>query len=206
MSCPDFYICFNLSLSLFPQHSFPLSTSWLACLFAGDKILIFHHNLQINKLKILQCDFLDFFSHFVCHIWSVPMIRITDLYMLCKWENLQNRQCIKYLFSPQYMASAEQATKHRITTHKIPQEYGYINMTLNQTTINSCFRLRTKRVIHRQTPRLEKPLDNTKTKQNTLVTPWPNQNYKQNKDVGVTFSILHTIILTFHILKIKWWS
>ncbi len=25
-----------------------------------DQILIFHHNLQINSLKILQCDFLDF--------------------------------------------------------------------------------------------------------------------------------------------------
>ena len=30
-------------------------------------LLIFHHNLQINSLKILQCDFLIFFSHFVCH-------------------------------------------------------------------------------------------------------------------------------------------
>ena len=27
-------------------------------------ILIFHHNLQRNSLKILQCDFLDFFSSF----------------------------------------------------------------------------------------------------------------------------------------------
>ncbi len=32
-----------------------------SCLFVGDQILIFHHNLQINCLKILQCDFLDFF-------------------------------------------------------------------------------------------------------------------------------------------------
>jgi len=24
----------------------------------------------------------------------------TDFYMLCKWENLLNQQCIKYLFSP----------------------------------------------------------------------------------------------------------
>ncbi len=30
-----------------------------SCLFVGDQILIFHHNLQINSLKILQCDFLD---------------------------------------------------------------------------------------------------------------------------------------------------
>ncbi len=32
-----------------------------SCLFLGDQILIFHHNLQIKSLKILQCDFLDFF-------------------------------------------------------------------------------------------------------------------------------------------------
>uniref|UniRef100_A0A4W5QIS7 NACHT domain-containing protein n=1 Tax=Hucho hucho TaxID=62062 RepID=A0A4W5QIS7_9TELE len=35
-----------------------------SCLFVCDQILIFHHNLQINSLKILQCDFLDFFSSF----------------------------------------------------------------------------------------------------------------------------------------------
>ncbi len=39
-----------------------------SCLFVGDQILIFHHHLQINSLKILQCDFLDFFSsYFVSH-------------------------------------------------------------------------------------------------------------------------------------------
>ncbi len=32
-----------------------------SCLFVGDQILIFRHNLQINSLKILQCDFQDFF-------------------------------------------------------------------------------------------------------------------------------------------------
>ncbi len=35
-----------------------------SCLFVGDQILIFHHNLQINSFKILQCDFLDFFFLF----------------------------------------------------------------------------------------------------------------------------------------------
>ncbi len=34
--------------------------------FVIDQILIFHHNLQIHSLKILQCDFLDFF-YFVSH-------------------------------------------------------------------------------------------------------------------------------------------
>ncbi len=32
-----------------------------SCLIVGDQICIFHHNLQINSLKILQCNFLDFF-------------------------------------------------------------------------------------------------------------------------------------------------
>ncbi len=27
-------------------------------------------------------------------------MKITDLSILCKWENLKNRQCIKYLFAP----------------------------------------------------------------------------------------------------------
>ncbi len=31
-----------------------------SCLFVGDQILIFHHNLLINSLKIPQCDFLNF--------------------------------------------------------------------------------------------------------------------------------------------------
>ncbi len=35
-----------------------------SCLFVGDQILIFHHNLQISYLKILQCDFL-FFIFFI---------------------------------------------------------------------------------------------------------------------------------------------
>ncbi len=32
--------------------------------FVIDQILIFHHNLQINSLKILQCDFVDLFFLF----------------------------------------------------------------------------------------------------------------------------------------------
>ncbi|CDQ56428.1 unnamed protein product [Oncorhynchus mykiss] len=58
------------------------------------------NKMQINYLKIIQCD-LDSVSHSL----SVPMIKITDLYMLCKQENLQNRQCIKYLFLPLYIHS-----------------------------------------------------------------------------------------------------
>ncbi len=30
-------------------------------------------------------------------------MKITDLSILCKWENLKNNQCIKYLFAPVYI-------------------------------------------------------------------------------------------------------
>uniref|UniRef100_A0A4W5Q0I1 Peptidase M14 domain-containing protein n=1 Tax=Hucho hucho TaxID=62062 RepID=A0A4W5Q0I1_9TELE len=39
-----------------------------------DQILIFHHNLQINSLKILQCDFLDFFSSFCLSYWMDDLV------------------------------------------------------------------------------------------------------------------------------------
>ncbi len=73
--------------------------------FVIDQILIFHHNLQINSLKILQCDFLDFFSYFVSHIWGIPMMKITGLSHLFKWENLHNLWLTKYFFAPLYVPS-----------------------------------------------------------------------------------------------------
>lgn len=40
----------------------------------------------------------------VSHSWNVfTTKKITDLYILCKWENLQNWQSIKYLFSSLYI-------------------------------------------------------------------------------------------------------
>ncbi len=68
-----------------------------------DQILIFHHNLQINSLKILQCDFLDFFSYFVSHSWGIPMMKITGLSHIFKWENLHNWWLTKYFFAPLYV-------------------------------------------------------------------------------------------------------
>ncbi len=65
-----------------------------------DQILIFHHNLQINSLKILQCDFLDFFSYFVSHSWGIPVMKMTGLSHLFKWENLHNWWLTKYFFAP----------------------------------------------------------------------------------------------------------
>ncbi len=70
--------------------------------FVIDQILIFHHNLQINYLKILQCDFLDFCSYFVSHSWGIPMMKITGLSHLFKWENLHNWWLTKYFFAPLY--------------------------------------------------------------------------------------------------------
>ncbi len=74
-----------------------------SCLFVGDQILIFHHNLQINSLKILKRDFLDFFSYFVSHSWGIPMMKITGLSHLFKWENLHNWWLTKYFFAPLYL-------------------------------------------------------------------------------------------------------
>lgn len=50
--------------------------------------------------RIIQCEFLDFFS-----LDSLTVdIKITDLSIVeFKWENLQNQQCIEYLFSQLYM-------------------------------------------------------------------------------------------------------
>ncbi len=74
-----------------------------SCLFVGDQILIFHHNLQINSLKILQCDFLICFPYFVSHSWGIPMMKITGLSHLFKWENLHNWWLTKYFFAPLYI-------------------------------------------------------------------------------------------------------
>ncbi len=56
--------------------------------------------MEVNYLKIIQCDFLDFFLDSVSHSWGVPTMKITDLSILCK---LENRQCFKYLFAPLYI-------------------------------------------------------------------------------------------------------
>ncbi len=61
-----------------------------------------HIYIEVNYLKIIQCDFQDFF-YSVSHSWGVPTMLFTDLSILCKWENVKNRQCIKYLFAPLYM-------------------------------------------------------------------------------------------------------
>ena len=52
--------------------------------------------------------FSGFFSHFVCHSWSVPMMKITGLSHFLKWENLHNWWLTKYLFCPTVQ-------QHRVT-------------------------------------------------------------------------------------------
>lgn len=44
-----------------------------------------------------------FVLDFVPRSWRLHLIQITDLYILCKWENINNHQCIIYLFSPLYL-------------------------------------------------------------------------------------------------------
>ena len=45
-----------------------------------------------------------FFFHFVCHSWSVPMMKMTGLSHLFKWENLHNWWLTKYFFAPLYIS------------------------------------------------------------------------------------------------------
>ncbi len=47
--------------------------------------------------------FFFLFYYSVSHSWGVPTMKITDISILCKWETLKNRQCIKYLFAPLYV-------------------------------------------------------------------------------------------------------
>ncbi len=43
-----------------------------------------------------------FFSYFVSHSWGIPMMKITGLSHLFKWENLHNWWLTKYFFAPLY--------------------------------------------------------------------------------------------------------
>ncbi len=54
-------VCENLVKTYRKRLTAVISLRWN---FVIDQILIFHHNLQINSLKILQCDFLDYFLLF----------------------------------------------------------------------------------------------------------------------------------------------
>ncbi len=47
--------------------------------------------------------FLIFFSYFVSHSWGIPMMNITGLSHLFKWENLHNWWLTKYFFAPLYI-------------------------------------------------------------------------------------------------------
>lgn len=44
----------------------------------SDQILIFHYDLKINDLKILQRDFLDFFSLSASHNRNVLVMKMTN--------------------------------------------------------------------------------------------------------------------------------
>ncbi len=58
--------------------------------------------------KIIQCYFLD--NSF--NILSLTVeVKITDLSILCKWENLKNWQRIKYLFAPLYIFRIQKTFK-----------------------------------------------------------------------------------------------
>ncbi len=49
------------------------------------------------------------FSYFVSHSWGIPMMKITGLSHLFKWENLHNWWLTKYFFAPLYIQPASQS-------------------------------------------------------------------------------------------------
>ncbi len=61
--------------------------------------------IQQSYKVIFRIYFLDSVSH----SWGVPTMKFTDLSILCKVENLKNRQCIKYLFAPLYIINIHSA-------------------------------------------------------------------------------------------------
>lgn len=69
-------------------------------LFVGDPILIFHHNLQINSLKILKCDLLELFLIIKVYLWWKLLAS-----HLSKQENFSNQWVTKYLFLPHCILS-----------------------------------------------------------------------------------------------------
>ncbi len=51
-----------------------------------------------------------FFSYFVSHSWGIPMMKITGLSHIFKWENLPNWWLTKYFFAPLYTITHDFAT------------------------------------------------------------------------------------------------
>ncbi len=66
------------------------------------------------------------FSCFVSHSWGIPMMKITGLSHLFKWENLHNWWLTKYFFAPLYIHTH---------THTHTYIYIYIKLARNQQKI-----------------------------------------------------------------------
>ncbi len=93
-----------------------------SCLFVGDQILIFHHNLQIHSLKILQCDFLFFLflslSVEVYLWWKLQASLIFLSGRTCTidgWLNTFLPHCITYFHDIYPIPSATSLIKEFIT-------------------------------------------------------------------------------------------
>jgi len=64
---------------------------------------VFHTGNGFKQVQLIKESYnVNFWIFRFTHRWRVPMIKITDFYMLYKRENLQNQQYIQYLFSPLY--------------------------------------------------------------------------------------------------------
>lgn len=62
---------------------------------SDSHVFCFTQEYTNTLFRIIHC-----FSDSVSHSWSVPMMEITDLSHLLKWDNLHNRCLSKYFFCP----------------------------------------------------------------------------------------------------------
>ena len=63
----------------------------LSSAFRMYQILMSCNKMLINYWKIIQCDILDFCFRFCHSQLKSTYDKKIDFYMICKWENLQNR-------------------------------------------------------------------------------------------------------------------
>ena len=97
--------------------------SALEILSSSVRLLIFHHNFQINSIKIIQCYFLYSF-------FFVSMMKITGLSHLFKWENLYNWWLTKYFFAPLYILCSIPSTASCLCRSAIVHPYIYMYIFL----------------------------------------------------------------------------
>ncbi len=74
-----------------------------SCLPIADSVFPAWCRSTILFLVSFDSSLVFFSSYFVSHSWGKPMMKITGLSHLFKWENLHNWWLTKYFFAPLYI-------------------------------------------------------------------------------------------------------